>query len=84
MKKLLFGLSILALITGCTNARISRNLSSGAIGCHENDITIKDERATVTGLHTWIAECKGHEFVCSYQESTGVNCKEALKEKTSE
>ena len=78
MGKVLIGLFSLVLISGCTSARISKSLSSGAVGCPANEITIKNERASFGGLHTWIAECKGHQFVCSYQETTGVNCVKPL------
>ena len=29
-------------------------------------------------MHAWEAECRGKHFVCSYHETSGVNCSEAL------
>jgi hypothetical protein len=29
-------------------------------------------------MHAWEAECRGKHFVCSYHESSGVHCTEAL------
>ncbi|NNN70904.1 hypothetical protein [Vibrio sp. 3-2(1)] len=83
MKKFLLSVFLLSIITGCTSARISRNLSSGVIGCPAKEIVIKNERASFGGLHTWEAECKGHQFICSYQETTGVHCIKPLEEKAS-
>jgi hypothetical protein len=79
--RLLAALAVLS-VSGCamTNPAISRSLSAGAIGCAPADITIENETATaVTGLHNWIAVCKDKRFVCSYQQTTGVNCKEAIQ-----
>lgn len=70
--------AVLLLAAGCTNARISKNLSAGAIGCPANSITIVDETATASGTHTWTAKCAGKTFVCSFQTSAGTNCKESL------
>lgn len=69
-----------ALSASCTNARISQGFTSGAIGCPRDEITISNE--TTDGpmgtMHAWEADCRGKHFVCSYQETAGVNCKEAL------
>lgn len=71
---------IVAMCAGCTSARISRSLTSGAIGCPQNEIEITNETASgVMGrLHNWEAQCRGKNFVCSYDQTTGVNCKEPL------
>ncbi len=67
---------------GCTSARISSNLASGAIGCRPDEITILNETATFVGsMHNFEAICKGKRFICSYQPTTGINCKEALVSK---
>jgi hypothetical protein len=69
-----------ALSVSCTNARISQGFTSGAIGCPRDEITIYNETADgpMGSMHAWEAECRGKRFVCSYQETAGVNCKEAL------
>ena len=67
---------VAAMIAGCTSARISRSLSSGVIGCPSDDINIIDERASLTGTHEWIAECKGKRYVCSFVAGSNTNCKE--------
>lgn len=80
MKRLIVYLGVVtAVIGGCTSANISKNLSSGAIGCQPKDIEIIDETATATGLHNWVALCKNKRFICSYHSSTGVNCKELIQ-----
>jgi hypothetical protein len=64
----------------CTNARISRSFTSGAVGCPSDEITIYNETATgpMGSMHAWEAECRGKHFVCSYHETSGVHCTEAL------
>lgn len=61
---------------GCTSARISKSLSSGVIGCPTNEITIIDEKASVSGTHEWIAECRGKRYICSYVYGSNTNCRE--------
>jgi len=79
MRKLIVFLGIITTtIGGCTSANISKNLSSGAIGCQPDDITIINEAATINGLHNWEALCKDKRFICSYHSTTGVNCKEPI------
>lgn len=76
-------LVILVAITmsGCavTNARISKNLASGEIGCPASAITIENETATYDGSHNFEAICKGRRFFCHYHQSSGIDCKEELK-----
>jgi hypothetical protein len=78
-------ISILVVVmafVGCTSVRISQNLSSGVIGCKPEEIAIFNETATAMGsMHNWEALCKGKHFICSYQPTTGVNCKEAIQSK---
>jgi hypothetical protein len=68
------------LSVGCTNARISQGFTSGAVGCPKDEITIYNETATgpMGSMHAWEAECRGKHFICSYHETSGVNCREAL------
>jgi hypothetical protein len=66
------------LAAGCTSARVSKSLASGEIGCPPDAIVIENETATATGLHNFEAICKGKRFICQYQETTGINCTEAL------
>lgn len=77
--KALLAVVVVVLIAGCTSARISRSLSSGAIGCPSDEITITNERASIVGTHEWIAECKGKRYVCNYVSGGNANCKEAVK-----
>jgi len=83
MKRLFIAVMVIAMIVvtigGCTSPRISRNLSSGVIGCRPDDITIENETATAIGsMHNWEAICNGKRYICSYQPTTGVNCKEMV------
>lgn len=83
MKIYLIAISVI-LLTGCTNARISKNLSSGAIGCPANQIKIQNETAsTIGGMHNWTAICNGISYICSYQETTGVNCSNSVNNEKS-
>lgn len=59
---------------GCTSARISRSLSSGAIGCPAKQIKITEETASASGTHEWIAECNGVKYVCNYVHGSTTNC----------
>lgn len=67
------------MLAGCTSARISRSMSSGVIGCPTDQIEIVDEKASLSGTHEWIAECKGKRYVCSFVAGSNTNCKEMVK-----
>jgi len=91
MKNIFTVLIIISFLSGCaglaklndnSNPNICANLSSGQIGCRPENIVI--ERESDTGeyagkVHTWEAVCNGKRFFCSYQKTTGVNCKEMFK-----
>ena len=80
MKKAMMILMVSMAFASCTSARISANLTSGAIGCRPGDIIIENETASVIGgLHNWEAICNGKRYICSYQVTTGVNCKEMIE-----
>ncbi|WP_140413857.1 hypothetical protein [Bathymodiolus platifrons methanotrophic gill symbiont] len=78
MKKLIITTFIVVLIQGCTSTRISRDLSSGAIGCPAQEIKISNETAHIN-THNWVASCRGKIFICSYVSGGSANCKEELK-----
>jgi len=71
------------LFTGCmTNENLSKDFSSGRIGCPTEEITIINEKAsTFGGSHTWVAECRGRYYICSYQQTMGTVCKEDINYK---
>lgn len=71
-------LSLATLFTGCiTNENLSKDFSSGRIGCPTEEITIINEKAsTFGGSHTWVAECRGRYYICSYQQTMGTSCTE--------
>ena len=82
MKTTIMILVVSMALFSCTSARISSDLASGAIGCRPDEITILNETASVIGArHNFEAICKGKHFICSYQPTTGINCKEALHSK---
>jgi hypothetical protein len=82
MKKTILTLMAIMTLFGCTSATISKNLAAGAIGCPPNDIVIQNETATLIGsMHNFEAVCKGKRFICSYQPTTGINCKEKIQTK---
>lgn len=80
--KLLLRISILGFIslfvfTGClTNENISRDFTAGSIGCKPQNISIVNEKATMSGMHTWSAFCNNKEYFCTYHFGDGVNCSE--------
>ncbi len=78
MKKIILMLAFFSiLLAGCiTNPRISKDLTSGQIGCSPGDIEIRDETAGIGGTHTWTAICKGKQYVCNYHTTTGSKCTE--------
>jgi uncharacterized lipoprotein YehR (DUF1307 family) len=80
MKKLalvIFVLAIVTMVTGCTSARISSQFSAGQVPCRSQDIIITEETAdAITGMHNWIAECKGKKYTCSYHYGDGARCTE--------
>jgi len=78
MNKILLALGGVLLFTGCmTNENLSKNFSSGRIGCPSEEITIINEKATTFGSsHTWVAECRGRYYICDYQPSMGTTCNE--------
>ena len=80
MNRTIAMLMVGVLVTGCTNARISRSFSAGQIGCPDSEIAITNETASgpMGRLHNWEAECRGKHFICSYEETAGAHCKEAL------
>ena len=80
MKRFILILAIVIAVVGCTSARVSRNLASGAIGCPPQEIAIFNETADpIGGMHNFEAMCRGKHFICSYQRTTGINCKEAIQ-----
>lgn len=79
MKRIIVAMIVLLIVAGCTSARVSRNLSSGAIGCPPQDIEILNETADRDGMHNFEAICKDKHFFCSYHTTAGINCKEQLK-----
>lgn len=76
--KLLVTVTCLALLTGCTSAKISKALSSGAIGCPTSEIEISNETVT-SGVHTFTATCKGVSYSCSYIHPAPIACKAQAK-----
>ena len=68
--------SILMLMAGCTSARISQSISSGLIGCPSKEIKITEEKASMSGIHDWIAECNGKKYACNYLYEGPSNCSE--------
>ena len=79
MNKVIMILVVSISLFSCTSAKISSELASGVIGCSPGEITILNETATwPEGMHNFEAICKGKRFICTYQATAGINCKEAL------
>jgi hypothetical protein len=66
--------AVLLTLGGCKSARISRDLTSGQIGCSPSEISITNETAGIAGTHTWTATCHGKQYVCNYHTTTGSRC----------
>ena len=82
MKKIIGIIFLVFCVSGClTNPRISRSLASGVIGCHPSEIIIENETAAAwpEALHNFDAICKGERYICSYQPTTGINCRKERK-----
>lgn len=74
-EKILTILMVPVFLVGCmTNPAISKDLTSGQIGCSPTDITILNETARMGGTHTWTAVCKGNQYICNYHTTTGAKC----------
>ena len=76
MKKLIVIAALAALMGGCTSARISKSLASGAVGCPTKMIEIEDETAGIEGVHNFTAVCKGVKYYCTYMYPNPISCKQ--------
>ena len=75
MKLLALLLVLTFIFTGCTSARLSKSISSGAIGCPVSKITITNEIVS-GGVHSFTASCAGKVYHCTYIYSSPTECKE--------
>lgn len=69
----------LLLIASCTLSK--EQYAAGHIGCPANEITVVSE----TGgwmANSWIAQCRGKTFHCSYMTGGRVSCAEELIQNT--
>jgi hypothetical protein len=68
---------LMLLLTGCmTNENISKDFTASSIGCNPSNIQILNEKASLNGMHTWTAMCKGKEYFCTYHVGDGSKCSE--------
>jgi hypothetical protein len=68
-----------ATLAGCGSLE---SVSSGQIGCAEEDITITNDEGGI-GTRTWVATCHRRKFFCSAlagNETSNVSCKEAVRD----
>ncbi|MDK2063055.1 hypothetical protein [Aliarcobacter butzleri] len=71
------GLVSVLCFTGClTNENISKDFTAGSIGCKPEKISIVNEKATMSGMHTWTAYCNNKEYFCTYHYGDGAKCSE--------
>jgi len=78
MKKIMLTVCVTMVIVGCTSAKISRSLASGAIGCPVKDIAISNETVG-SGVHNFTATCGGVDYYCTYMYPNPTSCKERPK-----
>jgi hypothetical protein len=82
MKKIITATSLILitmLINGCASKFMEKRYSTGAIGCTSDEITVKDGKVDVFGFETWVATCKGKDYICSRERDESTNCKEVSK-----
>ncbi|MCT7586968.1 hypothetical protein [Aliarcobacter butzleri] len=71
------GLVSVLCFNGClTNENISKDFTAGSIGCKPEKISIVNEKATMSGMHTWTAYCNNKEYFCTYHYGDGAKCSE--------
>ena len=70
--------ALCVLLVGCTSARVSRSLASGAIGCPVEEIAITNETVS-SGVHNFTATCDSVDYFCTYMYPNPINCKERKK-----
>jgi hypothetical protein len=64
----------LVLAGGCVPGREAQ--SAGQVGCTPEEISISDDQThfgLIQSSETWVAECRGHTFVCSQANQSGDN-----------
>lgn len=66
---------MLAVMSGCTSAEVSKSLASGSIGCPIKEITIQDETVN-NGVHNFTAQCGGIDYFCTYMYPNPISCKQ--------
>lgn len=77
LKTSILTLMIFSTFTGCmTNENISKDFTASSIGCNPSNIQILNEKASLNGMHTWTAMCKGKEYFCTYHVGDGAKCSE--------
>ena len=59
---------------GCVNLG---SVSSGQIGCAEEDIVITNDEHGV-GARTWVATCHGKSYFCTATSQHEISCKQAV------
>lgn len=65
----------IVLLVGCTLSK--EQYAAGHIGCPADEITVVSE----TGgwmANSWVAQCRGKTFHCSYMTGGRVSCAEEL------
>jgi hypothetical protein len=70
--------ALCVLLIGCTSARVSRSLASGAIGCPPNEIEMINETVN-SGVQNFTVRCNGVYYFCTYKYPNPISCKEIKK-----
>ena len=75
---------LIAILGVCASSCVSlKSISSGQVGCPDSEITILEKKPQWLA-YTWVAECRGHRYFCSGQNSNNnvlsdVSCKEEIE-----
>ena len=78
-------LACLGSAAGCVTVSVSKqdyaNITAGEVGCPADELKISGEKGSFgigDQMTPWVAECRGHRFICSAVGSVA-SCKEELK-----
>jgi hypothetical protein len=78
-------LSMTACVSDATMLELYKTASTSEIGCLKEEIQVSkvDMHKICPSVSTWIATCKGKEFVCTHtcgpEQQPETKCKEKLK-----
>lgn len=79
MKKIIafYLITLAASLCGCTfGASMSQQVTSFNVDCKADEVKITDETVDLSGEESWIAECGGKTYSCTYLPESDNGCYE--------